>query len=121
MTCLFLCVGLSGIAVGLGAKLPELREEAPSRIAAGFGGTLTLVVSAVYIMIIVLLTALPCHFILVSQDSLFSGALRNMDNVEGTLRFWLIGGVAGSVALGLIATCLPMWMGIREFRRMEFS
>ena len=121
LTCLFLCIGLSGIAVGLGAKLPELREEAPSRIAAGFGGTLTLVVSAVYIMIIVLLTALPCHFILVSKNSLFSGALQNLDNVEGTFRLWLFGGVGGSVVLGILATCVPLWMGIREFRRMEFS
>lgn len=121
VTCLFLCIGLSGIAVGLGAKLPELREEAPSRIAAGFGGTLTLVVSAVYILIIVMLTALPCHFILVSKESLFSGAFRNLDNVEGTLRMWLFGGIAASVLLGILATCVPMWMGIREFRKMEFS
>ena len=34
-TCLMLCLGLSGIAVGLGARLPNLREQSPSRIAAG--------------------------------------------------------------------------------------
>ena len=58
LTCVLLCLGLSGIAVGLGAKMPDLREESPSKIAAGFGGTLTLVISAVYIVVIVLLTAL---------------------------------------------------------------
>ena len=47
LTCLLLCVGLAGIAVGLGAKMPDLREESPSKIAAGFGGTLSLVISAV--------------------------------------------------------------------------
>ena len=59
LTCLVLCVGLAGIAVGLGAWLPSLREESPSRIAASFGGTMTLVVSTLYILIVVLLTALP--------------------------------------------------------------
>ena len=54
LTCLLLCVGLSGIAVGLGAKMPDLREESPSKIAAGFGGTLSLVISAIYIVIVVL-------------------------------------------------------------------
>ncbi|MBI3464865.1 MAG: hypothetical protein HY000_17690 [Planctomycetes bacterium] len=36
-----------------------LREDSPS-IAAGFGGTLNLVISSIYIILVVLLTALPC-------------------------------------------------------------
>ena len=44
-----LCAGLSGISVGLGARLPNLRETDPSKIAVGFGGTLNLLVSLVYI------------------------------------------------------------------------
>ena len=31
LTCLVFCLGLAGIAVGLGAWLPNLREESPSR------------------------------------------------------------------------------------------
>ncbi len=50
LTCLILCFGLAGIAVGMGARLPNLREPSPSRIAAGFGGTLCLVVSTLYIL-----------------------------------------------------------------------
>ena len=67
--CLILCLGLSGIAVGLGAAMPDLREQSPSKIAAGFGGTLNLVISAIYIVIVVLLTALPCHFYLASEET----------------------------------------------------
>ena len=66
LCCALLCMGLSGIAVGLGAMMPDLREESPSKIAAGFGGTLNLVVSTIYILAIVLLTAVPCHFYLAS-------------------------------------------------------
>src|SRR5262249_5002315 len=61
-SCAILCLGLAAIAVGLGARLPDLRERSPSKIAAGFGGTLTLVVSAIYIVTVVMLTAVPYHF-----------------------------------------------------------
>ena len=59
-----LCLGLSGISVGLGARLPNLRETDPSKIAAGFGGTLNLLVSLVFIFAIVtaLALALPPLF-----------------------------------------------------------
>ncbi|MBM4023282.1 MAG: hypothetical protein FJ284_13800, partial [Planctomycetes bacterium] len=48
--CLLLCLGLSAIAVGLGARMPDLRESSPSKISSGFGGTLCLVLSSLYIM-----------------------------------------------------------------------
>ena len=62
LICVLLCLGLAGMAVGFGAMMPNFREQSPSKIAAGFGGTLNLVLSALYIMAVVLMTALPCHF-----------------------------------------------------------
>ena len=62
LICVVLCFGLAGIAVGFGAWFPNPREDSPSRLAAGFGGTMTLVVSTLYILILVLMTALPTHF-----------------------------------------------------------
>lgn len=106
VTCLTLCLGLSGIAVGLGAVMPSLRETSPSKIAAGFGGTLSLVLSAIYIVLVVLLTALPCHFY-------FADSQR-----EG-VRTWLLGGLGGALLLGLLATWLPMRWGLRAFRTLE--
>ena len=58
LTCVLLCLGLASIAVGFGAMMPNFREKSPSKIAAGFGGTLNLVLSALYIMVVVVLTAL---------------------------------------------------------------
>jgi ABC-2 type transport system permease protein len=111
LTCLLLCVGLSGIAVGLGAKMPDLREESPSKIAAGFGGTLNLVVSAIYIVIVVLLTALPSHFYLATAQA----------DVESTwVRAWLVGGTLAACLTGVIATLVPMAIGLRAFRSLEF-
>ncbi len=47
--CLGVCVGLSGLAVGLGARFPVLGQRNPARIAAGFGGTLNLVASMLFV------------------------------------------------------------------------
>lgn len=111
LTCVLLCVGLSGIAVGLGAKMPDLREESPSKIAAGFGGTLSLVISAFYIVVIVLLTALPSHFYL---------AQRTNDPPDPSLTAWLAAGVLVACLTGAAAAVLPMRIGLRAFRALEF-
>ncbi len=122
LTCVILCVGLAGIAVGLGARLPNLRETSPARIAAGFGGTLNLVVSTLYILIVVLLTALPYHFYLAAESSTAARILPNADETAllWWLQVWLWVGNAGCVVLGLLATILPLQMGFRAFRRLEF-
>ena len=120
LTCLMLCLGLSGIAVGFGAWLPSLRDESPSRIAAGFGGTLTLVISTLYILVVVLFTALPMHFYLVAEYATTSRGLYVDANIEGWILAWLAGGILGSVLLGILATWLPLGIGLRAFRRLEF-
>jgi ABC-2 type transport system permease protein len=119
-TCLLLCLGLSGIAVGLGARLPNLREQSPSRIAAGFGGTLNLVVSTLYILLVVLATALPCHFYFVTAAGHAATGLRMGTTWLWWLRLWIVCGTIGSVLLGLAATILPLRIGFRAFRRLEF-
>jgi ABC-2 type transport system permease protein len=110
LICLLLCVGLSGIAVGLGAKMPDLREESPSKIAAGFGGTLCLVISASYIVLIVLCTALPSHFYL-------SALQAHVDPYW--VHAWLAAGTIAAIAIGLLATFVPMTIGLRAFRALE--
>ena len=64
LCCLVLCAGLSGIAVGLGARMPELRESSPAKISSGFGGTLSLVLSSLFIMAVVVVAAFPTHLFL---------------------------------------------------------
>ena len=57
-------LGAVGHRRGAGGRLPSLREQSPSRIAAGFGGTLNLVISTLYILAVVLLTAAAHPFLL---------------------------------------------------------
>ena len=118
LSCIMLCLGLSGIAVGLGAKMPDLRAHSPSKIAAGFGGTLNLVLSAAYIVVIVLLTALPVHLHLAGQQegtSFLESAIHFAGSPLG-----IAVGIISTVLLGLVATIWPMWAGFRSFRRLEF-
>jgi len=49
---------LTGLAVGLGALYPNFKEENPSKIVSGFGGTFCLVLSFLYILGSVVLLAL---------------------------------------------------------------
>jgi ABC-2 type transport system permease protein len=121
LTCLILCSGLAGIAVGMGARLPNLRETSPSRIASGFGGTLCLVVSTLYILVVVLLTALPTHFLIAASSTYAGQAIfEQHGNFVQWLQIWMLVGTLGSIVLGIIATFLPLGMGIRTFKRMEF-
>ena len=102
-----ICAGLSGLSVGLGALFPNLREENPSKIVSGFGGTLNLMLSMLYLVSMVCLFAIPCHIA-------FMG---------GGTAAWLSGYLAFATvlaaALGALATCVPLWLGGRAFEELE--
>jgi ABC-2 type transport system permease protein len=115
LICLLLCMGLAGMAVGFGAMMPNFREQSPSKIAAGFGGTLNLVLSALYIMAVVLMTALPCHFYLLAGKTELPPKLLQPEY----LRFWLLLGIFASIVLAAVVTILPLRGGLKSFRRLE--
>lgn len=112
-----LCLGLSGISVGLGARLPNLKEDDPSKIAAGFGGTLNLLVSLVFIFLIVAALALPCHLYFAGYEPDIAGVAVVTDE-----RFtrWLALAVVASLVIGALGTFIPLKMGIKAFQKMEF-
>jgi ABC-2 type transport system permease protein len=116
LTCILLCLGLASIAVGFGAMMPNFHETSPSKIAAGFGGTLNLVLSALYIMVVVVLTALPCHFYLLAGSGTFGAVILNPRN----LKIWLVVGTGAAIVVGAAATVIPLRRGLRAFRRLEF-
>jgi ABC-2 type transport system permease protein len=117
--CLLLCLGLSGIAVGLGALMPELRESSPAKISSGFGGTLCLVLSSLFIMVVVVVAALPNHLFLLTR------ALGPTVISPTGLLAWAGGpwGATASLvvisAVGLAATIIPLRSGLRAFRQLE--
>jgi ABC-2 type transport system permease protein len=111
-----LCLGLSGISVGLGARLPNLKESDPSKIAAGFGGTLNLLVSLVFIFSIVTALALPCHLYFAGQET---QTISSIVLSEERFRFWMTVAIFVSLGVGAIGTIVPLRIGIKAFQRIE--
>ncbi len=99
---------LSGVSTGLGVLFPNLKEENPSKIVSGFGGTLCLVLSFIYIIVVVALAALPALLT-------FSGeAAGTMD--RGWVRpvaLTVVGGVSVVFAAG---TMIP---ALRKAKKLE--
>jgi len=60
-TLVIMSVGLSSIAIGLGARFPEFNETNPMKIASTAGGFLTVVLSLLYVAIIIVLMAIPTY------------------------------------------------------------
>lgn len=72
----FLCLGLNSMALGLGALFPDFREPNPAKVVSGFGGTLCLILSFVYIVACVAIALVPGLRELRLAGTLFSSSLR---------------------------------------------
>ncbi len=94
---------LTGLAVGLGALYPNFKEENPSKIVSGFGGTFCLVLSFLYILGAVVLLALATPWMRPEAG--------NSVRVAGCL--------GGFVALSFAVGWVPLMMGLRRVRAFE--
>ncbi len=67
-------------------------------------------VSAIYIIAVVLLTALPSHFYLAALQA---------DVDPYWVQVWLIAGTIAACVIGLVASFVPMQVGLKAFRELE--
>ncbi len=104
VTMVVICLGISGMAVGLGAIYPNFREDNPSKIVAGFGGTLNLVLSLLFIMLVICLEAIPSHVYFVKQ---------------GTSISWIAVPLLLAVVLSAGVCYVPLKLGIRSFQNLD--
>jgi ABC-2 type transport system permease protein len=118
LTVLVLALGLSGLSVGLGAWMPSFKESDPSKIAVGFGGTVNLVVGLLYLVLILVLMSVPLHLHYAALD-LGPDSRMEYDLARITV-WWLRIGLVLGLALGAAAIILPLRLGTRALRRMEF-
>jgi ABC-2 type transport system permease protein len=118
---LVLAVGLSGLSVGLGACLPNFRETDPSKVAVGFGGTLNLVIGLMFLLLVICLMAAPVHvYASIMWDTGPGERLQAWFGSGERIVWWIVIGVIAGPLLGVLATVIPLRMGIRAMRRMEF-
>lgn len=108
-TVALVCVGLSGLSVGMSAIYPNLKEDNPSKIVAGFGGTLNLILSLTYVVAVITLEAIPCHLYFARQLV-----------TPASFRLLLIAAVMGTVTLTCAAVIFPLWLGVRSLNRLQF-
>jgi len=95
---------LCGLAVGLGALFPNLKEDNPSKIVSGFGGTLCLVVSFVYIVVYVSFIALP--------------GLRQVTHIAFMIPDSAALALAALLSIGMVV--LPLFLAFRRVKNLEF-
>ncbi|HRQ88944.1 MAG TPA: hypothetical protein PLA50_09115, partial [Bacteroidia bacterium] len=104
-----LALGLNGLAVGLGVLFPNLRESNSAKIVSGFGGTLCLVGSFLYILAFVLLLAF-LRWDIFKNNSVDPDWFR-----EPSRQF----GVAALFLLTLAVTWLPLIFSQKKLKRLE--
>ncbi len=100
---------LCGISVGLGAIFPNFKEDNPSKIVSGFGGTLCLVGSFIFIVLFIALLSLPAS--LPFTMPLLGVRQRVTVNVVAN-------GLALALSLGSAA--VPLALARRRLKNMEF-
>lgn len=101
------CAGLCGLAIGLGAIMPNYSEPSASRISSGFGGTVNLIASVLLVVASVALFAYVCF------DMAVSGHLNSLTNSS-------LAAVAGLIGLNGAAFTISMLMGEKRFQQAQF-
>lgn len=103
-------MGLCGIAVGLGALFPNLKETNAAKIVSGFGGTLCLIVSFCYIAAIVAVLCLAKIAIFRTKGQI--GAISGAEGLLG----WAI---VGAISITLVFGAVPMLLAMRRVKRLQ--
>ena len=104
-----LAFGLNALAVGVGVIFPNLREPNAAKIVSGFGGTLCLVGSFIYILLfMMLLVALRWDIFTTNKvDPLW---------YEDPEKYPVIGGI---LLLTLLTTGIPLIFSRKKLKRLE--
>ncbi len=109
LLCLGICIGLSGLSVGLGARFPVLGQRNPARIASGFGGTLNLIASMLFVAVHLIAVALVGTSELRGDAFRYAGGLAQQT--------WSV--AVGLMVFSSLAAAAALWLGARHFERLE--
>ena len=112
LLCFGICVGLSGLSVGLGARFPVLGQRNPARIAAGFGGTVNLIASMLFVSILMTGVAM------LALAELKHGLETLQPLVTLTPHTWRV--AIGLLLFSGLTAAGALWIGGRHFERLEY-
>ena len=91
--------------------MPNFRETDPSKIAVGFGGTLNLVISLLFLLTTIALMAAPWH-----AQMIWASTPAGAWNPS----WWQAAATGLGFLGGVVAVVVPLRVGARALRQMEF-
>ncbi len=107
---LLMSVALTSLSVGMGAVFPRFDERNPGRIASSMGGTITTVISLVYVCLAVIIIALPAY-----RYSVYT--------IDGTIDFpareFIISGIL-LLLLNAATIVIPIRIGLKSITERDF-
>lgn len=101
---LAIAFALTGLAIGIGALMPNFKADHPSKIAVGPGGVLYMLLSFSYIACMLLIQLRPVWFHVIERS----------DPIHNTVY------VFGALLLTLLVALVPMEWGARQLARKEY-
>ncbi len=104
-----MALGLSSLSIGLGALLPNFREDNPARIANGIGGTANALLSMAYIGCTVGLLGTPIH--------LHGKGILQQSHLWAT---WKEVYIIAYILMHIVVIFVPMYLGLRKWSKLEF-
>jgi len=115
-TVVVMSFALCGIAVGIGALFPNFssgstanrRDDNPSRIVSGFGGTFCFILSLLYIVLVIGSEVLPMY------SSFAANGFVERGQPWGLVISWIFVSL-----LSLAATSIPMSLALRKVESLE--
>jgi ABC-2 type transport system permease protein len=97
-------IALTGLAIGIGALMPNFKTDHPSKIAVGPGGVLYMLLSFLYIGIMLMIQIRPVWYHVIHRSGEIFG----------------IAYASAAVVLTLVVAILPMELGARRLAKREY-
>lgn len=108
---ILMTMALSSLAVGLGVIYPNFKEDNPAKIVSGFGGTLCLVLTFLYIILCVACLAVPAQM---ETGSRFAEKMP-----EHFFLLMRIGGLLFVTIASTLAIILPLRIALNRAEKLE--
>jgi ABC-2 type transport system permease protein len=108
----FMCLALTGLATGLGARYPRFAAENPTQIAGSYGGVSFMVLAVLFVIVTIALLAWPTSMFL------WKNARKGRELAPGVeLAAWAC--FAAAPLLSVATWLLSMRSGVRALQQMD--